>query len=400
MPRVTYSRFRRPGLWIIAMGLLVSLWLPLQAVAQDDDQQPQIHVVLPGETAVGIAARYGVSLMQLVEANNLRSLKPAVGTELVIPAPQGKASRIHLVQYWDTLSSLAASYGVSVDDIMRANRLIRPDGLYVGQRLIIPEPDENGPAMGEPTGQRSLFTFPSTPTPTACRAGCAQISITNPDRRAVVTSPVWVEGMGTGYEQSLVVRVLDATGYEIGKGTAQIDGQLGEVGPYAGVVTYTAPASTQPGRIQVYSQSPGDGAIEQLASVVVTLQGSQLDEAVEQLKAALEGKDYETLSAMMLDTWNLAFYPSMGFDLGKDQALTFMRANFIEPGRVFVDLSVDARRLLAGQISLPPDVTHLVFSTGWGADQSDDALLLFSTDDAGQARWSGLIYIVGALRPY
>jgi hypothetical protein len=209
-----------------------------------------------------------------------------------------------------------------------------------------------------------------------------------------------VTGQGAAYEQTLAVRVLDATGYEIGKGNAMIDGPLGAVGPFSGVITFTVPASTQPGRIQVYSQSPADGAIEQLASVLVTLQGAGLDEAVEHLKTALEGKDHDGLAALMMDPFSLAFYGSEGLMLSSDQAVGQLRTNLLGPGQVFVDLSVDGRRLLPDSFIMAAGVTHIVFSTGWGPDRSDDALLLFSTDAAGRARWSGMIYIFGALRPY
>jgi hypothetical protein len=243
-------------------------------------------------------------------------------------------------------------------------------------------------------------TPPPIVPPAACSAGCAQISILAPQRDSTVTSPLLVQGRGAAYEQTLAVRVLDATGYEIGQGNAMIDGPLGAIGPYSGVVTWTVPASTQPGRIQVYSQSPADGAIEHLTSVTVMLQGAGLDQAVEQVKTALESQDTQTLALLMTDPWNLAFFRSESLSLSRDLALEQLRNNYLGPGQVFVDLSVDARQLLAGQISLAPDVTHVVFSTGWGADRSDDALLLFGVDASGQTRWGGMIYIFGALRPY
>jgi LysM repeat protein len=371
------------------MGLLL-LCLPLLTAAQDPSQPVQTHIVRQGETAVGIAARYGVSLAQLAEANNLRSLELVPGTQLAIPEPNGTVSAIHLVRRWETLPLIAARYGVSVIDIMLANGLARPDGLYIGQRLLIPAPVSPPP----------MPTPPPSVTPVACPAGCAQVSITTPARDSTVTSPILVQGRGAAYEQTLAVRVLDAAGYEIGQGNAMIDGPLGAVGPYSGVVTWTVPASTQPGRIQVYSQSPADGAIEQLTSVTVMLQGAGLDEAVEQVKTALESQDYEALALLMTDPWNLAFFRSESLTLSRDQALEQLKTNYLGTGQVFVDLSVDARQLLAGQISLAPDVTHVVFSTGWGADRSDDALLLFGVDASGQTRWGGMVYIFGALRPY
>ena len=379
------QRWMRAALLAVVGGLL--LLLPLLAMAQDTGQ-PQTHVVQQGETAIGIAARYGVSLAQLVEANDLRDLNLRTGMQLLIPAQPGQAGAIHLVRRWETLPSIAARYGVSVVDIMLANGLARPGALYVGQRLLIPPPADPSP----------------TPSPTAppqgCLAGCAPISIALPARGSTVTSPVLVQGQGAAFEQNLVLRVLDATGYEIGKGTARIDGPLGAIGSYSGVVTFTVPANTQPGRIQVYSQSPADGAIEHLTSVTVLLQGAGLDQAVEQVKTALESQDYAALAALMTDPWTLAIFRSESISLSKDLALEQLKDNYLGPGRVFVDLSVDARQLLAGQISLAPDVTHVVFSTGWGADRSDDALLLFGVAADGRARWGGMIYIFGALRPY
>ncbi len=381
---------RRVRAGLLVAGLLLLLALPLLAAAQDESQPLQVHVVQAGETAVGIAARYGVPLAQLVEANSLRSLTLTAGTRLVIPALPGQTGVFHLVRRWETLPLIAARYGVSVTDLMQANGLVRVDGLYAGQRLLIPAPVEQPP----------MPTPPPLATPIACPAGCAQISILAPQRDSTVTSPLLVQGRGVAYEQTLAVRVLDAAGYEIGHGNAMIDGPLGAIGPYSGVVTWTVAASTQPGRIQVYSQSPADGAIEHLTSVTVMLQGAGMDQAVEQVKAALESQDYEALALLMTDPWNLAFFRSESLSVSRDMALEQLRDNYLGPGQVFVDLSVDARQLLAGQISVAPDVTHVVFSTGWGADRSDDALLLFGVDASGQARWGGMIYIFGALRPY
>lgn len=46
----------------------------------------------------------------------------------------------HIVQPGDTLWSIAFRYGVTVDAIMRANNLINPNFIYLGQALVIPTP--------------------------------------------------------------------------------------------------------------------------------------------------------------------------------------------------------------------------------------------------------------------
>lgn len=49
---------------------------------------------------------------------------------------------IYVVQSGDTLSRIASRFGVTMDDIMQANQLTDPDRLALGQELIIPNTDE------------------------------------------------------------------------------------------------------------------------------------------------------------------------------------------------------------------------------------------------------------------
>ena len=392
--------------------IVVLLGLPVSIGAQETPQPQLIHIVAAGETLYGIAARYGVPANALLDANNLRSAgQVRSGLRLVVPAPPGQTGTVHVVRSGETLGLIAARYGVKVADIILANNLKDANRIFSGQRLLIPVPDQRPPM---PTPPPLLTSTPlpaatATPTPTlaltpeppaACPAGCEAISIQYPTRGVTVTSPLTVTGTGAAFEQNLVVRVLDATGYEIGLGNAMIAGPLGEIGPYTGTISFTVPANTQMGRVQVYGISPSDGAIEHLASVVVMLAGSGLDRTIEQVKAALETQDYKTLASLMTDPWDLAFYRSEGLSLSVDKAIQELRKTYLGPGKVFVDLSVDARKLLGDKAIFSPDVTHVVYSTGWGSDQTDDALLLFATDATGQTRWGGMVYIFDALRDY
>lgn len=54
-------------------------------------------------------------------------------TATAIPEPE-----LYVVQVGDSLSGIAAGYGVSVDDIMAANGFNNPDYLQAGQTLLIP----------------------------------------------------------------------------------------------------------------------------------------------------------------------------------------------------------------------------------------------------------------------
>jgi LysM repeat protein len=57
---------------------------------------------------------------------------------------------VHRVSYGDTLYSIAARYGVSVDSVMRQNGLMNPNLIYIGQPLSIPGGQYYAGAPGRP----------------------------------------------------------------------------------------------------------------------------------------------------------------------------------------------------------------------------------------------------------
>ena len=58
-----------------------------------------------------------------------------VQSALASPNQQGA---VHNVQYGETLSQIAAQYGVSVQAIMQYNQIYNPNSIYAGQSLVIP----------------------------------------------------------------------------------------------------------------------------------------------------------------------------------------------------------------------------------------------------------------------
>jgi len=104
-----------------------------------------VHVVAYLETLYSIAQAYGVSWEALAEANGLSyPYWIYVGQELVIPGvgevtPQPTPTgQVYVVQYGDTLFSIAQAYGTSVEALAQANGLTYPYIIYVGQTLLIP----------------------------------------------------------------------------------------------------------------------------------------------------------------------------------------------------------------------------------------------------------------------
>jgi len=104
----------------------------------------QRHTVTRGETLSGIAAKYGVSMATLRELNTLKRDVVWVGQRLKVPA-SATASRTtrargvvrHKVVVGDSLTGIAAHYGVSPKAIMQTNNL-KSTNVMLGQNLKIP----------------------------------------------------------------------------------------------------------------------------------------------------------------------------------------------------------------------------------------------------------------------
>jgi LysM repeat protein len=113
----------------------------------------RLYTVRSGDTLTGIAARFGVTMMTLWWANSLTSKdRLRVGQQLVVPPVSGL---LYTVREGDTLDAIAASTKADVADIREFNGL-QSDDLVIGQVLMIPG------GVGAP-----LPTPIPTPVPTA-----------------------------------------------------------------------------------------------------------------------------------------------------------------------------------------------------------------------------------------
>lgn len=77
-------------------------------------------------------------LTQIVGPASSGRAKPAASQNRRSSGPQEGYE--HTVESGQTLSAIAAAYGVSTKSIVDANNLARPDQLRVGQKLFIPAP--------------------------------------------------------------------------------------------------------------------------------------------------------------------------------------------------------------------------------------------------------------------
>ena len=142
---------RRKILLVVALALLLQLaWVPVSSAAPPPWGGGFYHWVRWGETLASIGWMYGVNPYAICAANGLANCNFIyAGQRLWIPGrgwypgpwdggPRHGCVAWHHVYYGQTLSGIAAWYGVSTWALARANGIHNPNMLYAGRNLCIP----------------------------------------------------------------------------------------------------------------------------------------------------------------------------------------------------------------------------------------------------------------------
>lgn len=130
----------------LALSLLV-LFPPVTATAQGGEADMPYYIVQEGDSLWEIAARFGVPLEDLQQANNISDPgQVVIGARLVIPGLNGVNGRLDAITltYGETLRSLSRRYNLSDAALAQLNQMISPAELYVGATLIVPIIDNPG----------------------------------------------------------------------------------------------------------------------------------------------------------------------------------------------------------------------------------------------------------------
>jgi LysM repeat protein len=141
-------------------------------IAQPDKDGKVFHVVQAGQSFWSIAIAYKITIKDLETWNNLtRDSKLQVGQKLFIPTnntkgyftptpvgmiqlgtPDKTGKVVHVVQAYQTLSTIAQAYNINVNTILALNGIQVDWPLQIGQKLII------HPALVTPTATEPPLT--------------------------------------------------------------------------------------------------------------------------------------------------------------------------------------------------------------------------------------------------
>lgn len=160
--------------------------------------------VAPGDTLLGLALDHGVPMAAIQLQNELGSSQTVrLGQDLIIPpasAWEGASPFwiVHAVSEGETLSEIAAAYGLALADLQGANGLADADLLAIGQTLVLPLTTFTEPrsvagalAQAEPQDPTPVPTAPpdAVATPAPASAGSADAP-TAPAPTATTAPPV------------------------------------------------------------------------------------------------------------------------------------------------------------------------------------------------------------------
>ena len=140
------------------------------------------YTVKSGDTLARVAARTGVPVAALAEANGIANRNLVrIGQVLTIPAeggPAKEATGTYRVQKGDTLARVAKRTGVAVDALAKANDITNPHKVRAGQVLTIPTVGEPAPAVAAP--------LPPLPSPVVVVGGGREHRVAGGQTLAVI----------------------------------------------------------------------------------------------------------------------------------------------------------------------------------------------------------------------
>jgi len=128
---------------VLILIITVSLLNPLQGYAQAGGP---VYSVQAGDTLYSIAIRFGTTVEDILLLNpGVDPASLAIGAQLVIPGFEDVSGVLITtsVRAGQTLELLEKTHASSTEGIVKLNRILNPERLYIGQDLVLTENPEN-----------------------------------------------------------------------------------------------------------------------------------------------------------------------------------------------------------------------------------------------------------------
>lgn len=140
---------------------------------------------------------------------------PTLSPQVLTPAPTNTPAptptpAVHIIQPGDTLLGIALQYGVTLDELYQVNGVLKPELLQIGQAVVIPVPG----SVGKPTNNNSGAVIAPTQPP-------LPVQVEHAARYRTPVGSVWVLGeVFNSTDQPIEnvqvrVSLIDATGVEV-----------------------------------------------------------------------------------------------------------------------------------------------------------------------------------------
>lgn len=102
------------------------------------------YIVKVGDTLSQIALRYGTTVTEIARLNNIKNVNliyPGQVLEVITNSnnsQENQANRIiYTIRYGDTLSGIAKRYGASIQNLVNWNNIKNPNLIYAGNTLVV-----------------------------------------------------------------------------------------------------------------------------------------------------------------------------------------------------------------------------------------------------------------------
>jgi surface antigen/transposase-like protein len=134
---------------VIQENALLAQTSPITFISQEPRTEIITYVVQQGDTPSSIAASFGITTNTLLWANKLKEtsiIRP--GDELIILPVSGV---LHRVKNGQTIDWIAKHYKAKSEEIIAFNNLPADGSIQIGQKLVIPDGQMPAPARPKPT---------------------------------------------------------------------------------------------------------------------------------------------------------------------------------------------------------------------------------------------------------